>query len=104
MFGLTVRQNIERELAEEAMLTVDGIEVSPCLPQTQYLGVILDDSNDVGKLHMGILQVLWLPKGSKVSANTNDGLEDLQSYGVTELLTSGLPLENWTRIALQQLT
>ena len=104
-FGATIDKSLQRELSEEVHVFAangDKIETS-LLPNPEFVGLILDDSNDVGKLHVGYLQVIWLPEGTKVQAVAEDGLIDLETFTADDLLDSDYVVESWSRIAAAQI-
>lgn len=102
----TLRLSAYRELKEELEL----VDLSSgCLVDTNAVQIteiaqqfILDDTNEVGKVHVGIIVLVELP--SHWSAKSGeDELEAMEPMSAAALLASGLPLENWTRIYLESL-
>lgn len=67
----------------------------------QDLGYIYDDSNDVGKLHVGFVNVVE-PSHFNVHAKEAE-LVMLEPMTARELLSSGRNLENWTRLVCEWL-
>jgi predicted NUDIX family phosphoesterase len=63
------------------------------------IGCIVDNSDEVGKVHLGILLACVIPHGVDIRCAE----EELITIGFrsAEDLLANHPLENWTRIALQ---
>lgn len=92
----TIGQAVGRELQEEVIFTgMDGADLS-----LFSVGVLLDQSDAVGRVHMGVIMNAQLPSGVTALCAEAE-LESMQPMSAEELLTSGLPLESWTRIALE---
>lgn len=98
---LTVWYSAIREINEEIILK-SGI--APILIGNADLNYanqfILDDTNEVGKVHLGIIMVLNIPSDEIVLCK-EDELTTMPPMTAKELLESGLPLENWTKIYLE---
>lgn len=90
----TIKQSTARELSEEVKVSVDSEPI--IMFQPEFMGWMIDNSNDVGYLHAAYLQVVTLPEAAVV-APLEDELHPLESYTLRELLNSNLPLEVWTR-------
>lgn len=93
LFGTTYEDGLNRELREEVT-----IETS----YTQRIAALLnDDSNDVGKVHFGIVHILSLaepivkPKEKSIKETKFSSLEELQS-GIEAF-------ENWSKICIQNI-
>ncbi|MBI2971515.1 MAG: NUDIX domain-containing protein [Candidatus Aenigmarchaeota archaeon] len=86
-----IRASMRRELAEEAEVTVDALRV---------LGYINSDTDDVGKVHFGILYVIEtrqgavMPKAPEIDHGTFMSIDELQ------VLCATADVEDWSRIAL----
>lgn len=91
----TITQAAMRELSEEVIFG----NLADDTPMYE-VGLIIDDSNDVGKVHIGFVMNVQLPPAGTAVCREEE-LETLQPMTAAELLESGLPLENWTRIALE---
>lgn len=94
-FNLEV--NMHRELEEEVEIT--GLYDSPKL-----IGLINDDSNDVGEVHIGILYLLEISSHADVVVRETDTLEgcwirtkDLNKAGLFEAF------ETWSQLATEVL-
>lgn len=94
----TVMQAAVREVAEE--LIFDGQAGSEDDLEIFDIGLIVDTSNEVGRVHLGVVLGVSMPE-NRDCATAEDELEDMPFLTADELLASGLPLENWTRIALE---
>lgn len=92
----TIGQAIGREVQEEVRFSgMDGNDLSMF-----SVGVLLDDSDSVGRVHMGVIMNAQLPDGATALC-AEEELESMAPMSARELLDSGLPLENWTRIILE---
>lgn len=63
-------------------------------------GLLVDDSNDVGLVHLGVVLTALVPYGVEVTSNEPE-LELMAPMSASDLLASDLPLENWTRLVLE---
>lgn len=93
----TILKSMSRELGEEVVLQDAGESL-----ELGSLGILLDNSNDVGKVHMGMVILATLPEGADAECREEE-LETLGFMTPQELLDSGLPLENWTRILCEHI-
>lgn len=90
--------NMNRELKEELHLTIEDE------PELQILGLINDDSNEVGAVHIGILAILNLSENDDVTVRETDKLDGnwvrIQDLKKTPLFES---LETWSQMAVEVL-
>jgi predicted NUDIX family phosphoesterase len=84
---------IERELEEE--LVIDGGH------QQRVIGLINDDSNEVGSVHLGVVHLFDL-ESDGIRSN-EDAIQDLQFYSLDELFADRENLESWSRICVEHL-
>lgn len=84
---------IERELAEE--LQIEGSHT-----QT-IIGLINDDSNDVGRVHLGVVHLFDLDSDS-VHSN-EDAIQNLRFEELATLLATKDQLESWSAICIEYL-
>lgn len=93
-FEQMIVENLIREISEEIQIDSDEFDL-------QLIGLINDESNAVGVVHIGILAVIEIPAGTNVEVIEKD---QLQGYFMTvdELLKPKNfdTLENWSKIAL----
>lgn len=86
--------NLNRELEEE-------LNIQSSARNLQFIGLINDDLNEVGKVHLGILAILELSDDATVAVRE---VEQLKGYWLTidELKQSGTydRLEPWSQIAV----
>jgi predicted NUDIX family phosphoesterase len=82
-----------RELAEEVSIGCSFFQ--------RRFGILNDDSNDVGKVHLGLVHLLFLDRAA-VRPN-EDHISETGFTPLTELLTQLDEFENWSQICLQQL-
>jgi predicted NUDIX family phosphoesterase len=93
-FFETLQINLERELGEELNINTDNLKLDA-------IGLINDDSNDVGKVHIGLLVAIDVPKGTKVTVKETDQLEG-SFLPIKELSEPHIynKLENWSKIVV----
>lgn len=85
---------VDREIDEE--LNIDGSH------SQEILGLINDDSNDVGRVHLGVVHLFTL-ETDRVTPG-EDKITDLQFLTLDELAERRDRLETWSRICLEGLT
>lgn len=100
----TITSAAARELFEEVEFFDQAgqkLEWQPGVHLDEFVACILDDSNDVGQVHLGLVAVKQVkPDIHRVQTRETE-LETLGFFTAQELLASGWPLENWTRLFLQ---
>jgi predicted NUDIX family phosphoesterase len=84
---------VEREINEELNLT--GAHTQ------EILGLINDDTNEVGKVHLGVVHIFTLESDDVTSAE--DNIENLTFLTLDELAERRDSLETWSRICLEGL-
>jgi predicted NUDIX family phosphoesterase len=84
---------VERELAEELQIR------SPW--KQRVIGLINDDSNEVGQVHLGVVHLFEM-EGDDVSSN-EDAIQDLGFIPLTELHAGAENLETWSLICVEHL-
>lgn len=96
----TLMGNLYRELNEELDIVAD-ISMPMYNPAPKIIGLINDDSNDVGNVHIGVLSVLELPEQAEVHVKETDQLEGCW-IRIRDLKKSPLfdRLENWSQMAV----
>ena len=85
--------SIERELAEELVITSGHTQ--------RVIGLINDDSNEVGSVHLGVVHLFELD-GDAVSSN-EDAIQDIRFVPLDELHRDRENLETWSRICVEHL-
>jgi predicted NUDIX family phosphoesterase len=90
----TYLAGVEREIDEELNITGGH--------QNRIVGLLNDDSNDVGKVHLGVVHIFDLESDDVTSAE--DALANL-AFQSTEDLTGQLhdTLETWSRFCVDEL-
>lgn len=90
----TIMNSAERELSEElGIFYHDGFE---------FFGLILDDSNAVGSVHLGVVLKIKVPSGLKI-VSPEDQI-DLQGFKNQEELLSDInDYENWSSYLINHL-
>lgn len=93
-FEEVLTENLFREVTEE--LNVGDQEI-----QLQPIGLINDDENEVGRVHIGILVIIHVPEGQEVTVRETDQL-DGKFVSLEELKQKETydRLENWSKIAV----
>ena len=93
-WNVNLMENFSRELHEELEIDAEYFEYD-------IVGLINDDENEVGKVHIGILIVVDLPEDGNVSVKETDTLEG-DWYPIDELKQPAIfeQLESWSQIAL----
>ncbi len=96
-FYTLLTDNLERELSEELYIG-DGDR------DTEIIGLINDDSQDVSKVHIGVLVVIDIEITTEVEVNEPEQLEGFW-LSVTELMKPEIydKLESWSQIAAEVL-
>jgi predicted NUDIX family phosphoesterase len=85
--------SIEREITEE--LRIGGSYTQ------RVIGLINDDSNEVGTVHLGVVHLFDL-SSDDVTSN-EEAIQDLQFVPLRELLAGSDNLESWSKICVEQL-
>ncbi|MEC1289534.1 hypothetical protein P9B58_04490 [Bacillus mojavensis] len=90
-FWEAVAENIRRELTEELFISTSNLNL-------EIVGLINDDLNEVGKVHLGVLLVVKLPETAEVSVRETDQLEGFwlhkNDFDNPEVLNR---LESWSK-------
>ncbi|RKJ71809.1 hypothetical protein D7X33_22015 [Butyricicoccus sp. 1XD8-22] len=93
-FNEVLMINLNRELEEE-------LNIQSSTRNLQFIGLINDDLNEVGKVHLGILAILELSDDAEVSVRE---VEQLKGYwlSIDELKQEDAysRLESWSQIAV----
>ena len=89
----TYTVGIEREIEEE--LAID------CNFTQKIIGLINDDSNEVGQVHLGVVHLVSL-ENEQVSAN-EDNITGLEFVSLAELKENSDDLETWSSLCLASL-
>jgi predicted NUDIX family phosphoesterase len=85
--------SLERELAEELVLGGGH--------RQRVVGLINDDSSEVGSVHLGVVHLFEL-ESAEVSSN-EDAIQDLQFFSLEELTAARAELETWSNLCLDHL-
>jgi len=99
-FSRLLLENAHRELHEELVISPE-VPIHTMAEALQFLGVINDDRDDVGRCHIGFLYVLDLPIDTTVSVREHENLagefRDLESIPIDS------NTESWSVLALRLL-
>lgn len=98
-FDNLLMENLHRELDEELKITNEGFDL-----KIDIVGLINDDSNSVGRVHIGILSVTDLPNEVSVEVRETDKLKG-EWIALEELKKDETynRLENWSKIVVDTL-
>lgn len=91
----TIGIALTREIKEEVKFSGGECELD-----LFSAGLLLDDSNEVGRVHLGVVMGLLLPDHIDMDCAEPE-LDTLGFMTAEELLSGTYPLENWTRIVLE---
>lgn len=86
--------SIEREMSEE--LVIGGTHTQ------EVIGLINDDSSEVGSVHLGVVHRFELSSNEVIS--NEDAIQDLRFYTLDELRVMRGELETWSQIIVDYLT
>ena len=89
----TYTNGVDREIDEEPNISGDHTQ--------EILGLINDDSNEVGQVHLGVVHLFTL-ESNQVTAG-EDNIVDLQFLSLEELEAKHDELETWSQICVQGL-
>jgi predicted NUDIX family phosphoesterase len=84
---------VERELAEELVIASGHTQ--------KVIGLINDDSNEVGSVHLGVVHVFELD-GDQVTSN-EEAIQSIRFLPLEELHADRENLETWSRICVEHL-
>lgn len=97
-----VKEEASRELAEELIFeSVEG-EVDPTIYPVEIVGLLNDDLDDVGRVHLGILYTVETNPNHSVAVRETDNLKGTWMT-LEELEQVRDRLEGWSNIALDTL-
>lgn len=85
--------SIDREITEELILAGGHTQ--------RVIGLINDDSNEVGSVHLGVVHVFDL-ENDQVQSN-EDAIQDLAFHSLESLVADIDSLESWSRICIEHL-
>jgi len=91
-----IRDAAWREINEEISIG------SRVVREPEIIGFINDDSNDVGRVHFGIVWQLDIEK-AEVSAKGSRGLGELEFNPLLHLLANKDQFESWSRLLIEYL-
>jgi predicted NUDIX family phosphoesterase len=89
----TYFNSIEREIDEELNITGKHTQ--------RVIGLINDDSNEVGQVHLGVVHLFDL-ETDQVTSN-EDAIQDLRFLTLDELMADIDQLETWSQICIRHL-
>jgi len=93
LFSTTYEDGLKREIDEEVIIES---------PYTQRVVALLnDDSNDVGKVHFGIVHALTLEK--PLVKPREKSINETKFLGISELQKDVDGFENWSKICIEHI-
>ena len=93
LFGSSYDDGLKREINEEVVIES---------PYTQRVVALLnDDSNDVGKVHFGVVHVLTLDK--PLVKPREKSINETKFLAISELQKDVEKFENWSKICIQNI-
>lgn len=106
----TVLRSMIREIKEEFAFFENGVEIEDVSQLVLHvttmlrpIGFIRDDSNAVGRVHLGIVHLISYPPEWEVKTREAE-LEIQPLMSARELLASGWKFENWSKMLLESFT
>lgn len=99
-FYTLLLENLNRELEEEVSITQSSGEVVGL--NLSIIGLINDDHDAVGEVHIGILAFIELPLDAEVTVKETEQLEG-KWFTKDELLENYERLENWSAFVVDTL-
>jgi predicted NUDIX family phosphoesterase len=97
-FNESLIDNLNRELNEELDIQTNSMHL-------ETVGLINDDVNEVGRVHIGLLVVVTVPEGTVVEVREKDQLKGQWVPIAVLVEDSGVyeRLESWSQIAIDEL-
>lgn len=89
----TYVNGVEREIEEE--LSISGTHTQ------RVIGLINDDSNEVGQVHLGVVHLFEL--ASDAVQSNEEAIQDIRFFMLEELMLIKDGLETWSQICLDHL-
>jgi len=93
LFGTTYEDGLKREINEEVYIESDY--------KQRIVALLNDDSNDVGKVHLGIVHLLTLEK--PLVQPREKSINETKFVNTKELRNNIETFENWSKICIQQI-
>ena len=87
------RNGMQRELSEEVLIECGG--------KDQIVGLIYDDTTEVGRVHLGVVHVMQL--SSCMATPREDHLLDAGFLPVDEIKLQASQMETWSQLCLRNL-
>ncbi|CAN5433908.1 phosphoesterase [soil metagenome] len=91
----TYLNGVEREIAEELVL--------PAAHTQRIVGVLNDDSTDVGRVHLGVIHLFELDCDPAAVRPNEDSIANLEFRGPADLQAERDRLETWSQLCLDSL-
>ncbi len=91
-----ITDSLKREISEEVRCDLSMLSF-------KVLGYINDDSDDVGRVHFGVLYVALTNEEIVLPKNGESVVGELKPLSDIEMICKGEKVDNWTRIAYEPL-
>jgi predicted NUDIX family phosphoesterase len=93
-FNKVLDENLLREIEEELVIDNKNFKVTP-------IGLINDDEDEVGRVHIGVLVAIEVPEDTDVQVRETEELQG-QFFSIEKLKLKQFydRLENWSKIAI----
>lgn len=92
----TLKEALKREIEEEVGLVID-------LPLIHFSGVIYDTSNDVGKVHVGLVSIIDINLEELANVKPSEETGSIEMYNTESLFTNKEQFESWSQIIITAL-
>jgi predicted NUDIX family phosphoesterase len=93
LFTTTYEEGLNREVMEEVTIN--------CNYENKMVAIINDDTNDVGKVHFGVIHIFTLEKAMVVKREGS--IADTKFMSVPELKNNIQKFENWSKICINEI-
>lgn len=93
LFGISYKEGLKREIKEEIGLINDF--------ELQIVALLNDDSNDVGKVHFGIVCIIGVD--NKEIFSKEKSINEPKFLSVSELKRKISKFENWSKICINEI-
>jgi predicted NUDIX family phosphoesterase len=107
---ISLKKALEREITEEILIqnnnpnkTKEQTYGGANLDYVQFTtaGLINDDSNSVGQVHLGLVEIAQIPEGTVTALE--EAISELQFISPNELIEKREDLESWSQIVADNL-
>jgi predicted NUDIX family phosphoesterase len=93
LFGATYEEGLKREIKEEVLIETNF--------KQRLVGLLNDDTNEVGKVHFGVVHALTLDK--PMVKPKEKSINETKFLNISELQKEIDGFENWSKICIQHI-